>query len=223
MASGFRISLDTRAFNSTLNDYMQYQHKKTIVDVINTKLYYIARNATMTTRVSNKGRIEAELLAPSRDYPNAPLGGILVNKKLGKGQGLYGNKMRVAINKLIARRKNSVSYIRSGWKNAIVVLEKYLESTNAFRGSKPQVDSATMRKKNTEKLGKAIPARVSSSPRVYGEIENDVSSKLSSDTLELIKQDGLQKAINQEVASMKQYIEDKISNLNRATSKKLGA
>ena len=219
MASGFTTTLDTRAFNRELESYMAFQ-KREIADVINTKLYYIARNATMTTKAADRGKIDAELRAPSRDYPNVPLAAIIVNKTLGKGQGVEGAEMKAAVERLIRKRKASVNYVRSGWKHAIQILEKFIKASGGFRGQRPPVDRKTMAKQDTDRLGSATPARPVGS-RVWGEIENKVGTQAKLSELEDIKQEGLQQAIDMEVSSMVEYIEKKLSKLNEATNERL--
>jgi hypothetical protein len=229
MAAGFTMALDTKEFDKVLDAYMVFQ-KRAPADVINTKLYYIARNATSLTKHSDKGKIETELRGKARDY-DAPLAAVMINSQLGaKGEkGLYGPKMEKAISKLIRQRKASVNFVRSGWKNAIVMLEAYLrqkgELTFARRWqSTAPVDKATMSKKNFEKLGKATVARIERGPRVWGEIQNDIGGKDSGHKAELanIKQDGLQKAVDKEVASMRVYLDRKFNPVHQEFNRKMG-
>jgi hypothetical protein len=230
-AAGFKMVLDTKDFNKVLDDYMVFQ-KRTPADVINGKLFYIARHATMTTKHADKEAIESELRGPSRDYPNVPLGAILVNKQLreqGKS-GVSGESMTKAFEKLIKKRKQSVNFVRAGWKNAILMLESYMRSkgelqfVNRWKSTAP-LDKETMKKKGHEKLGKATVARVERGPRVWGEIQNDVSGtegKGDKARLHQVKQDGLQKAVDKEVASMRIYLERKLNPVHQDFNKKMG-
>ena len=228
-AQGFSMALDTREFDRVLDEYMVFQ-KRTPADVINGKLYYIARNATMTTKAANKGTIETELRGNAKSY-EVPLAAILVNAQLGKEgkKGLNGPKMAKAVEKLIRKRKASVNFVRSGWKNAIVILENYMKSkgellfVRRWAGTAP-VDKATMRKKNIEKLGKATVARIERGPRVWGEIQNDIGGADDGNkaTLEQVKQHGLQEAVNKEVASMRVYLERKLNPKHNEFNRKMG-
>lgn len=208
----FKANLDTRDFDKVFSEYMAFS-KRTPADAVNTKLYYIARNATMTTKHSDPTKIESELRGPSEKYPKAPLAAILVNAQLkAKGEDrIAGQKMTKAIEKLIKRRKASINFVRSGWKNAIKTLETYLRSKGEFgfaRRWQPPVDNATMKKKTTSDMGKAIYARTERGPRVWGEIENSVGNE---ESITPIKEMGLQLAVNKEVASMRVYIERKLN------------
>jgi hypothetical protein len=184
----------------------------------------------MTTKHADKGVIETELKGKARDY-DAPLAAIIVNSQLkAKGEpGLTGEKMATAIEKLIRRRKASINFVRAGWKNAILMLEDYMRSKGELNFVKryavsAPVDKETLKKKGYEKLGKATVARIERSPRVWGEIQNDVSGKEGSNTtgLENVKNEGLQKAINKEIASMRIYLERKINPKHQEINRKMG-
>ena len=221
----FSLTLDTSEFDKTMDQYMKFQ-KRLPADVVNAKLYYIARNATMTTKAADKSKIENDMRAKATNY-NAPLAAIIVNSQLGKmgEKGLTGEKMARAVEKLIKKRKNAVNFVRAGWKNAIVILEKYLRSNgelNTVRRWQTPVDKSTLRKKNFEKLGKSIPARIEQSPRAWGEIQNDVSDPKGNDKLNRIKIAGLQKAIDKEVQSMYIYLERKLNPVHRSFNEKMG-
>ena len=219
------MRLDTREFNKVLDEYMTFQ-KRTPADVVNAKLYYVARNATMTTKATEPSKIESELMGPSKSYPDAPLGAIIVNSILAKKdkKGLTGSAMASAIEKLIKQRKRTINFVRAGWKNAIQILEQYMRSKgelNFARRYQPAADKATMRKRNVEKLGKATPARVeASTTRAWGEIENNVSDKEGSPRLDSIKEEGLQKAIDKETQSMRTYIERKLNPVHKEFNRK---
>ena len=225
------ITLDTSGFDKAMEKYMTFQ-KRLPADVINGKLYFIARNATMTTKAADKSGIETELRGPSRDYPDVPLAAIIVNTQLkAKGKkGLTGEKMATAMDKLIKKRKASVNFVRAGWKNAIKLLEAYMRAkgelnfVRRWQSSAP-VDSATMKKKKFEYLGKATPAMVERVGRVWGEIQNDVHGKDGESNLahlEQVKQDGLQKAVDKEVRSMYIYMERKLNPVHREFNQKQG-
>lgn len=212
-----KSSLDLKNFNSVMKEYMTFS-KRMPADAINTSLWFISRNATMTTKHSDKSKISTDLNQPSKVNPEAPLAAIIVNKQLGKQglKGLTGSNMITAVNKLIKKRNSSINYIRSGWKNAIQILEQYLKSKGEFsfasRNSslnfKP--DSAVMKKQTPLTFGTARVARIEIQGRVWGEIENNVGSK-NTITLDPIKEKGLQEAVNKEEASKRIYIERKLN------------
>src|ERR1035441_562263 len=228
MANGFTMTLDTREFSSVLDDYMKFQ-KRTPADVINAKLYYIGRNATITTKSADPARIESDLRGPSTKYPEAPLMAVIINSNRGREgkKGLTGEKMAREIEKQIKKRKNAINFVRAGWKNAIQILETYMRSKGEFtfaRRWQPLVDKATMRKKNTENLGKATVARIECEGRVWGEIQNDVHGKDGGNlgNLEQVKQEGLQRAVDKEVESMRGYLDRKLNPVHQAFNRKMG-
>ena len=213
-----KIKIDTRDFDKALAEYMTFS-KKSVADIINTKLYYIARNATMTTQKSDPAKIRGELEGPSRSYPSAPLGAIIVNKqlKLAGKKGKSGDGMIKAMEGLIKKRISYINFVRSGWKNAIKQIEAYLKTTGEYRfanrwSQNAPFDRGAMKKKTIPSMGKAIVARIERIGRVYGEIQNNVSGKDGKPSITPIKQEGLQKAVDKETASMRVYIERKLND-----------
>ena len=215
-----KINIDTKDFDVAMKEYLQF-NKRSVADIINAKLYYIARNATMTTQNSRADAIRTELNGPSVDYPSAPLGAIIINSKRGKAglKGLRGKAMAKELASLIKSRIQSINFVRSGWKNGIRIIEQYLKSRGEFgyvrrnaKGSK--ADTKTMNKKTNYAMGTAKVAKIETGPRAWGEIVNSAISKAVTDSQKLqhVKELGLQKAVNQEVASMRVYIENKINS-----------
>lgn len=211
-----KITLDTTNFTKTFNEYLKFQ-KRLPSDSVNASLYFIARNATQTTKSSSKTKIDNELRGPAKNGVE-PLAAVLINSQLGKKgmKGLTGVKMARAVEKLIKARVKSVNYIRSGWKNAINILESYLRSTNEFsfvrRNSSlnSKADNETMKKIVSPNSGTAKVARIDMGTRAYGEIQNNVYGD-GKDGLSEVKAAGLQKAIDQEEKSKRIYIERKIN------------
>ena len=205
-----KVVLNTKEFDRSLFEYRKFS-KKLLPEIINTKLYFIARNATMTTPKSSKDKIQRELMSASNINPKAPLAAILVNSKLGKEgtKGLYGSRMTAAINRLIRARNKSIGFVRSGWKNAIGKLQIILKASGSLRGV-PKMDTTINRKTIPDSFGSARPA-VEMGTRTSGEINNAVSSKGDTSTLDAIKMDGLQEAVNLETQSMNEYIEKKLN------------
>ena len=72
--------LDTREFKKVFEEYMKFA-KKAPSEVINSKCFFIARNATFTTTAADKNKIREELNAPSEKNADIPLAAILVNKQ----------------------------------------------------------------------------------------------------------------------------------------------
>jgi hypothetical protein len=211
----FKAVLDTRNFNRVWKPYLKFQ-KRLPEDIVDAKEFFIARNATQTTPSTTFSKIEAELTADSKTYPDVPLAAIIINSQLGKKgkKGLFGDKMKKAVEKLLKKRKQSINFIRSGWKNAIKLLEGALRSRGELtwanrNGKGSKADSATMRKKTPPSFGGAIPAR-NYGGKAVGEISNNVHGD-NKPTLDAIKQRGLQLALDMEVRSMENYIAKKVN------------
>ncbi|SRR6266568_9293321 len=214
------IKVDLRGFNKAFKEYMEF-NKRALPEIVNTKAYFIARNALGTTKAADKEHIREQLEAPSRNYPNAPLAAIIVNAQrqaTGKNargrKGLYGERMRRAIDRLIRIRQSHVNFVRAGWKTAMKQLAPYVRS----KAGQAQIPLGI---KERPMLGGSKHAPESSwLPKAS--IWNSARDKTGKGTekIQTIIIEGLQEAVNKEVRSMKQYIERKlnegIKRFNRA-------
>lgn len=204
--------LDTKEFDRVLAAYKQFT-KRSVAEICNAKAYFVAKQAILDTVKSDKTKITNELNSPSKIAPNVPLAAIIVNKraKAAGKSGLFGNAMKSAIKKLIGARNRSINFLRSGWIPAIKLLDYHLKSGDISfsRRYMPKSDNKT--KQYGQPKGSAIYAR-KNTEKTFAQITNSVSGgKHNSDNSQvnpLILQ-GLQKAINKEVASMRIYIERK--------------
>lgn len=215
----FKVSLDTKDFDKALEEYTRFS-KKAPSEIINSKLFFIARQATFTTKAADKNAIRAELEAPSIVNPNVSLAVVLSQKRemAKNGQGLPANKIASAVKKFIGARTRSVNFLRSGWLPAIRILENAVKRGDITfaRRFAPAQNRAV--KQYGEDKGRARYARPDVD-RTYGEIENDIQGSSNSDKVNQILFNGLQQAVNKEVASMRQYIERKYNEAARKFNK----
>lgn len=200
--------------------------------IVNTKAYFIARNAVMLTSKVDKEKVKNSLMASSKIAPNAPIAALIVNKERGfkasgdafmnsgkkdkkvtKGAGLYGDKMKTAIEKLIRIRQRTVNYLRSGWVPAVKQIERMVPK----KGGRPKMDN--IKPKGKDKGG-GSPAPSSGGWKVSATIWNSVFGFTKTHGLKkrnkpsevvAILEKGMQKAIDKEVASMKEYVEKKLA------------
>lgn len=207
------IKVDTRQFDRALEEYMKFT-KRSVSEVVNAKAWFIARNAVLMTDKTVVSKIDAELNAPSRDYPPAPLAAIIINSRAkAKGMsGLTGSKMKRAIKTMINARHKAVNFLRSGWLPAIRILEQAVKrgDINFSKRYAPKKDSSV--KQYGVDKGNARWAKPNYE-RVYSEIENAVQggNKGRNARVHTILTRGLQRAINAEIASMRQYVERKLN------------
>jgi hypothetical protein len=196
------IKVDTSAFDRAFKEYLNY-NKRSLAEIVNTKAYFIARNAIGDTKAADKGKIEKELMGPSKDYPKAPLAAIIINSQRGKGNGLSGAKMKAAVEKLIRARKAHVNFVRSGWKTAMKQLASAVPSK---RGQRPV--PAGVRDRRFTGGAKAAKANWFAIASIW----NSARDKTGKGTAKIqqILQDGAQKAIDRETASMKEYVMKKL-------------
>ena len=109
------IKVDTRSLEAAIRE-LQKNSNKSLAQIVNKKLGYIVGNALKLTVKASAQAIVAKMNVKVKGR-NATLGALIVNKKLGeKGlPGLKGQKMREAIAKLKAQRKNAINYARASW------------------------------------------------------------------------------------------------------------
>ena len=206
-----KIEVDTKDFDIKLKEYMKYT-KRTVPKIISTKLYYIARNATLTTVKTPTARVRMELLLPSRVNADVPLAAILVQKKRKQegNKGLHGDKMRVAVDKFIRGREKCTAFLRSGWIPAIKKLALFADKVG-----QPAMDSK-VKPLGAVKGGAEIPLERDNWV-AEGEIWNSVyggdKKNNNPDRIEKLLTEGLQEAIKMETASMEVYIKRKMDEL----------
>lgn len=213
------VEVDTSDFDNKMKEYMAYS-KRTIPEIITTKLYFIGRNATLTTKTTPKPQIRTELLRSSRINNKAPVAAIIVNTKNGKkGKlGLNGSKMSAAVEKLIRQRERATNFLRSGWLAAVKKIAPYVVS----KAGQPPVATGVRPMGNFG--GATLPL-----PRdnwiAEGEMWNSViggkniNGEQHIDKVQNILQKGLSEAIAKEVASMERYIQDKLDKQEAAFNK----
>jgi hypothetical protein len=205
------VKMDTRAFDAAMKQYVEFS-KRSLPEIVNTKAYFVARNAVASTGGVDKGKIEQELRATARTG-NGPLAALIVNARRGAtGQkGLNGPKMSAAINKLVNARKRTVNFLRAGWIPAIKKLESLVPKKSgaaSYKGVK--IHGAPK--------GGATVAKPNSTWKSIAEIWNSVSggtkdagiqSESNPNRVSAIIQQGLQAAINKEANAMLQYVKKK--------------
>lgn len=202
MARGVKFRVDRREFDKTLKEYRQYS-KRDVATICNTKAFYIARRATVETQKSKKSKIRADLLQEGR-LP-APIAALIVNAKRGAAglKGLFGKKMRAAVNELIKARR--VATLAAGWIPAIKAFEPLAEK----RGAPRQAAQAKLTGDGSKK-GYGRPAKEGWFSKAI--LANLMTAKWDTrDGAESVATPALQRAFDAEEASMKAYIERKLN------------
>ncbi len=203
-------------FTAVMREYAQASRRDDTT-IVMTKAFYIARGAVRNTHRSDKAKVKQELqeLVGARaqktvtrfgrygQEQEAPLAAILENASRGKrGQpGLYGSKMAQAVKSFIGRRLRSIGFLASGFLPAIKTFEPLAERT----GSAPRIDQQIKQHGQDNgsaralNLGGLVPKAI---------ITNFAQGKGDHDgrALEKYAGDGLQKAFDDEMVSMREYI-----------------
>jgi hypothetical protein len=198
---GITLKMDTREFDKTFKEYMDYS-SRSLVESVNQHAFYIGRDCVNLTKAVDKSEIANELNAPSRDYPDVPLGAILMTMER-KRRGLPGlNPSQKAreVEKFIRKRQRLINFLRAGWIPSIKILERIV----------PKKGGASLKgtKMKGQPKGGASPALKSSfnwSP--MASIWNSIW-KGENKTGKIMER-GAQMAINMETKSMRTYIERK--------------
>lgn len=223
------LKINQSEFRSALREYVKHT-KRDLPTILNTKGFYIARGAARSThkaseaaiktyfgaamvlklvrgkggmRFSRNKRGESTLGAMSKH--NAPLLAVIINSKRGKSgrKGLQGADMVEAVKRTYKAILASIGFIKSGWIPAIKGFEPFAEK----KSSAPPMDKGA--KVIGQNKGGVIPARESWTPKAI--FWNSASAKRDhKGALDRYATEGLQKAINDEVRSMREYIERKL-------------
>lgn len=202
-----KASLNRREFDATWRAYRQV-NRRDLAETINTKLFFIARRAVIETP---KAKI------PRATNKTKAIIGRIINKRRGaKGlKGLYGDAMDVEVQTVLAARKRSVAFLKSGWIPAIKEFEPHVKSKRGVARND----------RSAKQVGRAKGTGHTAKPgaKVSGVIINaigDAGRRAGPHNAALIKfgQPALQKAFDHETASMKEYIARKMA----ASAKRLG-
>lgn len=205
------IKLDTREWNRVMPIYLQHT-KRDLATVMNTKGYIIARFALYWTPKVDRSRIRSIWRGGRATHRQGAHLGRIVNAARGRlgYKGLWGKKMSDEISVVGARRLRSVGFLASGWLPAI----KKLASHKKGGGRLPSMRGAQQFGRAKGDARVAVPAW-----KVLCVIENHVGEKDNhAIALARFGAPALQQAFDQEVASMKTYIERKMA----ASAKTLG-
>lgn len=203
---------DQSKFDATLRQYIAVSGKE-VVDVLNSKAYFVARKALWFTKKAAPKNITA--LRTAATESGGLLVGAMINRRLGAKSlpGLYGKDMRQAINLLIASRRRSIAFLKSGWIPAI-------------RGLDPKAKDKHMaapRVGGVKQIG--VPKgrfKAASESSMTARIVN--SAQARSDTksaLEKIGGPALNRAFDDEAASMMAYMNRKLERHAQAANAKL--
>jgi hypothetical protein len=202
-----KFNLDTREFNQTLKEYAKYS-KRDAATICNTKAFFIARRAVIETPKAKKSDINKMISRRG----SVILGKIINARRGAKGfKGLYGDTMRDAQLTVIAARRRSIAFLKSGWLPAVKILERLAEKRGAPR--RPGSDI----KEYGKKKGAAVTA--SSGKKVFAEIINAADAEHDKkQALITYGLPALQRAFSFETNSMREYVERKF----KETARKLG-
>lgn len=207
------FKLDEREFKRTLEKYRQFS-RRDVPEIVNTKAFFIARAAVVYTPKADSSAVRKFF-----NRQTQKLVGMIINKRRGaRGEkGLYGDAMAEAQAMMKASRLRSIAFIKSGWLPAIKTLEKLTRYRRGAERSEAGNTIGLVHQIGKEK-GKAKPAR---SGGFYARAIITNMAEARHDTRDALEQFGgpaLQRAINHETDSMKQYIEEKL----RASAKEAG-
>jgi hypothetical protein len=219
---------DQSVFESTLQEYQKWS-KRTWQVIINTKAWFIARKATWFTMKADRARVKTGLgqivtvnrLSKSgkkvvrkrvigslrKNSDGIPLAALIIQKReasAGNRSPFYGRSksagialMNRLIMKLMNSRERSIAFLKSGWLKSIRTLTPL-----ADRKGQPAMDSEA--KQIGRPKGDCKPADSSFKP--ICEIINLASARRDHrGALSRYGSRGLQRAFDDETASMKEY------------------
>lgn len=229
MANAVTFRVNTREFDATLRRYKELS-KRDPKKICDTKAFFIARRAVIETPKADKANIKGDLgrlIVKKREVVGmslrtvkrfsrfglevqAPLVALMINKRRGKGRGLYGAAMTEAIRALIAARLRSIAFLKSGWLPAIRALVGLADTRGAPRQERGPTEIGVPK-------GYAVPA--SQGWKAKTTIANSAEARHDDKTaLYKYGEPALQRAFDAETASMLDYMERKF----RETAKEAG-
>jgi hypothetical protein len=224
MSGRTNIKIDISAmnkFNNTFKEYVKWS-KKQPAEIINTKMFYVGRNAVNMTKTADKGKIRNELMADAKQYPGVPLEAILINRDLGRKckKGLFGEKMAKAVEKGLNKAVSRTNFLRAGWLPGIKKLDFMLKRGDITFIKRYAPKQITGVKQYGQDKGFATPAKEMTT-KCWGEIYNCVGQgKQASKTVQKILQEGLNLALIAEMKSMQAYITKKFDAKHQTTFQK---
>lgn len=230
MGRPINLRVNRAEFDETLNRYRGFS-KRDPKKICDTKAFFIARRWVLEIPKADKGRIQGDLgkfikatkrrsasmsLRTVKRYSRfglevqAPLVALIINKRRGKGRGLYGAAMAAAAKALLAGRLRSIAFLKSSILPAIRALLPYADTRGAPRADKSPVQIGAEK-------GFGIPA--AESWQTKATIGSTASTKRDKkQALFKYGEPALQRAFDAETQSMLDYMERKL----RETAAKAG-
>lgn len=189
-----------------------------MVTVLNSKGYFIARKALWFTDAADQKNVrQLKDLATTRRLREPKdkglVVGAIVSRRHGKGEGLYGSRMKSEIRSIMAARIRSRSFLKSGWLTAIRGLDPKAEDKGL---AAPAVGGV-------KQIGQAKGSySAASEPQLLTTITNSAQSKRDREgALQKFGMPALMKAFDSEAASMEEYVIKKNSKSSAAAQAKL--
>lgn len=202
MPTTIGIKWNKAEFDRTFKECAKFSKRVPSV-FCNTTASYIARGAYRLTQKATKKQIRSDLMAEGR-IP-APIAALIVNSERAKQglPGLYGSKMRTAVNELIDKRQRGT--LAAGWIPAIKKLAPLAEKigSTASVGNAPKAKGGANAAKDGFWTCQA---------KIWNQNQAPWDTK---GTANAVAEEGLAKAFDQETASKKQYLERKLREAAR--------
>jgi hypothetical protein len=234
MASGnpnFKVESNLEDFQEEFNKYVQW-NKRAIPDIVNQKLYFIALRAMELTKTADPDKIKNELNAPSKSDSRVTLGELLTildlkkRGKLPKRSKTFRKNFPTYLQRFINKRTSRTQFLRSGWLPAVKKLDYWnrkgdtnsISFSRRFAPKKPQGI-----KQYGKDKGDVKPALLNTwGNNCRGTIFNftGTEGKQRSKTAHTILQAGLDRAVKEEIRSMRIYSQRKYLEQHRRMASK---
>lgn len=219
-APRFSVKVERDNFDEVFQEYVKW-NKRQPAEIVNSKIFFIARRAFNMTRRASPGAIRSDLAKPALYYTGLKLGEALAMAQHRKSDRNWPKKHRGGFEAWLKRqlpawaerfqnnRVNRVGFLASGWEPAIRDLDMWQRKGDiAF----PRRFMPRLEQRRTQKgldKGGVKPAKLNQ-PIVVASIWNDAGAKGSERVLRF-KQEAVDKAVIEEMRSMIVYINRKYS------------
>lgn len=204
------LQVNEQLINEKMKTYLQYTSKGTD-EAVNTKMFFIARNAVQETQMSTADKIRKALnvkVVPKNSTSGKEVrrAELIINarRKFSGKDPLEGKELKDKANRFIRSSAKSAGYLKSGWIPAIEyfktkVPEKLASGKNYKRGK-------------DKGGGQAMDQKGQLQDKSQASLWSSIRDRKKPKKVIKLLTEGLDKAVKRELASIEEYLAKKITD-----------
>lgn len=234
------VHLDAREFTQTLREYAKIS-SRTPANICNKKAYFVARRAiwytpkadfqsvanelgqVLTTTKKGKLRSKWGSFVNSAISAAAPALALIINARRGKAgkPGLQGAQMMEAFRKVFGARARSIGFIKSGWIAARTMFSRY--GASGSRNLPPNEGTGIGGVKQVGEAKGGGKAATAGLWNVHAQLWNTASTTRDhKGALVMYGLPALEKAVEEENADTRRFIEDELKKAAHSAGVRMG-